>query len=120
MSNISDLVKETDFNAQITEEGEIPSITGLATNSALTAIKNKIPDVSSLVQKTDYNTKISEIENKVNNHNYDKYITTPEFNTMAASVLNSRLSLANVITKTDAKLSGIIKKLLQMKQCIYL
>ena len=88
MSDISDLVKKTGFNAKITEEeGKIPSITGLATNSALTAIKNKIPDVSSLVKKTDYNTKISEIENKVNNHNYDKYITTPEFNTMAASVL---------------------------------
>ena len=52
MSNISDLVKKTDFNAKITEEeGEIRSITGLATNSALNPIKNKIPDVSSLVQK---------------------------------------------------------------------
>ena len=88
MSDISDLVKKTGFNAKITEEeGKIPSITGLATNSALTAIKNEIPDVSSLVKKTDYNTKISEIENKANNHNYDKYITTPEFNTMAASAL---------------------------------
>ena len=32
-------------------EGKIPSITGLAINSALTVIKNKIPDVSSLVKK---------------------------------------------------------------------
>ena len=29
----------------------MPSITGLATNSALTAVENKIPNVSSLVKK---------------------------------------------------------------------
>ena len=28
-------------------EGKIPSITGLATNSALTTVENKIPNVSS-------------------------------------------------------------------------
>ena len=32
-------------------------------------------------------TKVTEIENKLNNHNHDKYITTPEFNTLAADVL---------------------------------
>ena len=31
-------------------------------SSALTAVENKIPNVSNLVKKTDYNTKISEIE----------------------------------------------------------
>ena len=62
---ISDLAKKTDLNAKITEiEGKIPSITGLATNSALTAVENKIPDVISLVKKTDYDTKISEIKKK--------------------------------------------------------
>ena len=71
-------LKKIDFNAKVTEiEDKIPSISGLATNSALTAVENKIPDVRSLVKKTDYNTKISEIENKVNNHNHDKYNTTP-------------------------------------------
>ena len=98
--DVSVLVKKTDFNSKITEvEGKIPSITGLATNSALTAVENKIPDVSSLVKKTDYNTNISEIENKVNDHNHDKYITTPEFNTLAARVFNARLAQANLITK---------------------
>ena len=43
--------------------------------------------VSSLVKKTDYDTKIAEIGNKFNNHNHDKYITTPEFNALAADVL---------------------------------
>ena len=46
------LVKETELNAEITEiEGKIPSITGLATNSALIAVENNIPDVSSLVKR---------------------------------------------------------------------
>ena len=29
------------------------------------------------------------------------YITTPEFNTMAASVFNARLAQANLVSKTD-------------------
>ena len=94
-------------------EGKIPSITGLATNLALTAVENEIPNVSSLVKKTDYDTKISEIENKVSDHNHDKYITTPEFNILAARVFNARLAKANVVTKTDfdAKLQSLNKKI---------
>ena len=98
----SELTKKTDFNAKINEiEGKIPSITGLATNSALTAVENKIPDVSSLLKDTDYDTKTSETENKVNDHNHDKYITTPEFNRLTTENLKARLSQANLITQTD-------------------
>ena len=87
------MVKKTDFNAQVTEiEGKIPSISGLATDSALTSVENKIPDISSLVKKTDYNTKISDIEKKIIGRNHDKYITTPEFNTLAADVFNARVA----------------------------
>ena len=43
----------------------IPSITGLATTSALTAVENKIPSISSSVKKTDYDTKAGEIENRM-------------------------------------------------------
>ena len=86
-------LKKTDFNSKISEvENKIPSITGLDTNLALTAIENEILYLSSLVKKTEYNTKISEIENKVNDHNHDKYITTPEFDTMAATFFNARLA----------------------------
>ena len=94
-------------------EGKIPSITGLATNSALTTVENKITDVSSLVKKADYNTKISEIENKVNDHNHDKYITTPEFNILAARVFNARLAQADLVTKADfdAKLQILNEKI---------
>ena len=36
------LVKKTDYNVKITKiEGKIPSISGLATNAALTAVKDK-------------------------------------------------------------------------------
>ena len=67
----------------------------------MTAIENKIPDASNLVTKTNYNTKINEIESKINNHNHDKYITTPEFNNLAAGVFTARLAQANLVTKTD-------------------
>ena len=44
--------------AKINEiRGEIPSISNLATTTALTAVENKIPNVSNLVKKTDYNSK---------------------------------------------------------------
>ena len=58
------------------------------------AVENKIPDVSSWVKKTNYDTKINELEKKLTDHNHDKYITTPEFNTMAASVFDARLAQA--------------------------
>ena len=110
--------KKTDFNSKIIEvQDKIPSITGLATNSALTAVENKIP-VNGSLKKTDYNTKTAEIENKVNNHNHGKYITTPEFNTMAASVFNTRLAAqTDLIKKTefDAKLKGISDRVTENK-----
>ena len=87
---------------KITEtEGKIPDITNLATKTALTTVENKAPNISNLVKKTDYNTAVTEIENKLNNHNHDKYITTPEFNTLAADVFNARLSQANLVVKTN-------------------
>ena len=85
----------------------------MATKSALTAIKNKILDVSNLVKKTNYETKIRELENEISGHNHDKYITTPEVNTPAARVFNARLVQANLKTKTDfhAKLSSLNRKI---------
>ena len=63
-------------------------------------LNNKIPDVSSLVKKkTDYNPKISEIEKKVSDHNHDKYITTPEFNNLAAGVFTARLAQSKFSNK---------------------
>ena len=56
---------------------------------------------------------MSELEKKLIDHNHDKHITTPEFNTLAASAFNARLAQANLITKTDfdAILSSLIRKI---------
>ena len=114
---------KTKYNTDKTElENKIPDISNLATKTALTTVENKIPSVSNLVNKINYNTKVTEIENKLNNHNHDKYITTQEFNTLAADVFNVRLAQANLITKTDfdAILSNLNKKILEINQNIYL
>ena len=73
----------------------------MATNSALTTVENKIPNVSHLVIKTDYNTKISDIKKKITDHSHDEYITTPEFNRLTTKNFKARLAEANLITKTD-------------------
>ena len=112
--NVTDFVKE----AKLTElENKIPAISNLATKTALTTLENKIPSVSNLVKKTDYNTKVTEIENKLNNHNHDKYIDTSEFNKLAADVFNARIAQANLITKTDfdTKLSRLSSKITNNK-----
>ena len=113
------LLKETDFNAKVTEiESKIPSISGLATNLALTAFENKIPDVGNLVKKADYNTKISDIDKKITDHDHNKYITTPEFNTMAADVFNMRLAAqTDLVRKPEFgfKLKGISNRVTKNK-----
>ena len=85
--DVSNIVKKTEITELV---NEIPDVSSLATKTALTVVENKISDVSSPVKKT--NTKITEIENKLNNHNHDKYITTPEFNTLAPNIFNARLA----------------------------
>ena len=62
-------------------------------------------------------TEITEIENKLNNHNHDKYVDTSVFNKLAADVFNAGLAQANLITKTDfdAKLSNLNRKIAQNK-----
>ena len=111
--DVSNLVKKT----KVTElENKIPDISNLSTKLTLTAVENRMPSVSGLVKKTDYNTKVTEIENKLNNHNHDKYIDTPEFNKSATDVFNARLAQANLITDFDAKLSSLTEKLPKVNQ----
>ena len=45
--------------------------------------------------------KLVNLKKKLTDHNHDKYVTTPEFNTSAANVFNARLAKANLITKKD-------------------
>ena len=77
----------------------------LVTKAALNTVENKIPDVTNLVKKIDYTTKVTEIENKLNNHNHNKYIDTSEFNKLAVDVFNARLTPANFkLTQASIKL----------------
>ena len=102
----------TDFvkKAKLIElENKFPDISKLATKTALATVENKIPDVNKFVNKTDYNTEVTEIENKLTNHNHDKYIDTLEINKLTADVFNVRIAQANLITKTefDSRLSSL-------------
>ena len=125
--SITKLAATAVLNAKINEvKGEIPSITKLATTAALNSIENKIPNVSNLVKKTDYNTRINAIKNSISDHDYDKYITTPEFNTLTAENFAARLAqvnlaskivIANFLKKTDFddKLKHLNKKVTSNK-----
>ena len=104
--NVTDFVKK----AKLAElDNKISDVSSLATKTALTAVENKIPSINN-------KEKITEVDNKLNNHNHDKYITTPEFNTLAA-VFNARLAQGNLITKTDfdAKLLSLNRKITRNK-----
>ena len=49
-----------------------------------------LASVCNLVKKTDCNTKLIKIGKKPIDHDNNKYIATPEFNNLNASVLNPR------------------------------
>ena len=74
------------------------------------SVDKKIPDTSGLVT-----TKISQVENKIPNH--DKYITTPEFIKLTAKNSTARLKQANLVTKTDfdKKLTSFNRKITSNK-----
>ena len=59
-------------------------------------------------KKTDYNTKISETENRIANHDHDKYITTPEFNEFTAKKFIARLK--QTIKKCQSNINKSINK----------
>ena len=99
---------------------EIPSISGLATTSALTAVENKILNVSNLVKKTDCDTKVTKTEKKITNNKHDKYIIrdiSSEFNKLTAENVAARLAQGNLVTKTgfDNKLINFNRKITSNK-----
>ena len=76
----------------------MPSINGLATTTALTAVKNKIPDVSSLVKKTYYDVNLSDIDSK--------YITTAGDNKFTKNFVDNNIKSKNLVNKSA--ISGFI------------
>ena len=78
--------------------------------SGLNSLKLKYAIIIScnLVKK---NTKINKIEKKITDHNhdeYDKYITTEEFNKLTSKNLDARLAQANLTRKND--IADFVKK----------
>ena len=90
----------------------MPGVSSLAANTALTAVANKTPSVSSLVRKKNYDAKISELEKKFLIKIITNILLLQSLNTLAASVFNARLPQAKLITRTDfdAILSSLNKK----------
>ena len=77
---------------------KVSSITGLATTAALTAVMNKIPDVSNLVKKTDYYAKILD--------NESKYFITSECNKFTNEIIDNEIKQKELVTKSY--ISGFI------------
>ena len=82
-------------------ENKISDVSGLGTKSALTAVKNKIPDVSSLVKKTDYDSNINGLAT----------------NSALTAVENKIPDVTSLVTKTefDAKLTAISDRVTKNK-----
>ena len=58
----SKLVNKTNYDVKIKDiEDKIPSITNSVTTTALPDVKNKIPNINTLVKKADYDAKIKKI-----------------------------------------------------------
>ena len=87
-----DLLKETDYNTKITEiECKIPSISGLAANAALSALKIKY--LISVIQsrKKNHAEKILDIKRK--------YITTADYNKFTKNIAASSIKSKNLVDK---------------------
>ena len=69
----------------------MPSIRGLAGNSALTAVENKIPDVSSLIKKTDYNRKSVKLKKNLLIIT-TTYISSQKFNKLSVENFAARIN----------------------------
>ena len=82
------------YNAKITEiESKAPSITGLGTNAALTAVENKIPDLNNLVKKKkDRDAKILDTESK--------YFTTADYNNFTSQTLDAKIKQKGLVDKS--------------------
>ena len=89
--DITNLATNTTFITKIDKvKGELTIITNLATATTPTAAENKIPNISSLVQKIDYNKINSETEHEISMDG-DKYIITQDFNKSTSEYFAGRL-----------------------------
>ena len=73
------------------------SITNLANTTALSAVENKIPNVSTLVKKADQDDKIKEIK---------KCFTTSDYNKFTDNILDTKIKNKKLVNEFD--ISGFI------------
>ena len=67
-------------------------------------VKNKIPDVSSLVKKTDFNTKVTEIEGKI--PDVSSLVKKADYATEIANIKNDYVTNAAI----DARHKDLVQK----------
>ena len=110
----SNFVKETDFDSKITEvEGKIPNISGLATNSSLTAAENKIPGITSLIKKTDFDAKLKNISDRVTNNKSKDVLLDNELKKLKTLVGSSAKIKFDEVQKEDRFNRGFLYYLQQ-------
>ena len=82
-------------------ESKTPSISGLAATSALTAVENKIPNVSSLVEKQIIMQKLVALKRKSLIIIMTNTLIFQNLISLHAEIFAARLARAVLITKTD-------------------
>ena len=96
----SALVKKADNDAEITElEGKILSISDLAANAALTAVENRIPNVSNLVKKQIMAQKLLMLKRKLLIMIIINILLL--LSLLAVGIFNARLKQTDLVIKTD-------------------
>ena len=77
---ISNLATNTTLNTKMNGvKKEIPGITNLATTTCLTAVENKIHNISNSKKRTIAQELVKLKIKKTPDHDHDKYIATQEF-----------------------------------------
>ena len=92
-TSITILATNAFLNTKINEvKSETPSITDLTTTAAITAIENKIPNVSDLVEKADIDAEIKDIKGK--------YLTKSDYNQFTNNILGQKITAIMLVNES--------------------
>ena len=89
-------------------ENKIPDVSGLATTSALTAVENKIPDITNLITKTDFDTKLKSVSDRVTNNKSKDILLDNELKKLKTRVDSSEKIKLNDVQKEISFTKGFI------------
>ena len=90
----TNITTNASLHAKINVKTKVPSITNLAATGAITAVENKIPNVSDLVKKADYDAEIRDIK--------DKYFTTSDYSKFANNILDAKISAKKLVNESGS------------------